>query len=125
VVSEKRGQQRDRDRKRERAPYMYVVGRRGGEATVPRPDEDAGARTVVEEARKAEALSQALIYACVSWVALLREQAAQSVELTPIGGLSYEADVLLESCERLLLRVGLKVEPGSWRVRTVVEPVRP
>ncbi len=82
------------------------------------------AAVVVGEARKAEAFSQALMYACVSWVALVREETAQSVDLTPIGQLSYEADVLLESGERVLLRVGLKVEPGLV-VRTVVEPVRP
>ena len=114
----KRGQQR------ERAPYLYVVGRQGGETTVRRPEEDAAAAAVVESARQAEALSQALMYACVSWVALVREQTAQSVELTPIGQLSYEADVLLESAERVLLRVGLVLEPGLV-VRTVVEPARP
>jgi hypothetical protein len=112
------------DTQREQAPYLYVVGRQDGEVTVPRPDEDA-AGAVVNDARKEEALSQAPMYACVSWVVLVREETPQSVDLTPIGQLSYEADVLLERCERMLLRVGLKVEPRSWRVRTVVEPVRP
>ena len=107
-----------------RAPYLYVVGRQGGEATVPRPEEDVAAAGVVESARKAEALSQALMYACVSWMVLVREETVQSVNLTPIGRLSYEADVLLEGGERVLLRVGLVVEPGLV-VRTVVEPVRP
>jgi hypothetical protein len=108
-----------------RAPYLYVVGRQGGEATVPRPEQDAGAAAVVEEARTAQAVSQALMYACMSWVALVREEAALSVDLTPIGQLAYEADVLLsESGERLLLRVRLVVEPGLV-VRTVIEPVRP
>lgn len=130
-MSEEREQNRQQ---RERAPYLTVVGRKGGEATVPRPEEDAGgAGAVVDGApsaadpaagRKAEAFSQALMYACVSWVALVREETAQSVELTPIGQLSYEADVLLESGERVLLRVGLVVEPGLV-VRTVIEPARP
>ncbi len=100
-----------------------MVDRHGGETMVPRPEEDAGARGVVEYARQPEALSQALMYACVSWVALVREETAQSVDLAPIGQLSYEADVLLESGERVLLRVGLVVEPGLV-VRTVVEPIR-
>ena len=100
-----------------------MVDRQGGETMVPRPEEDAGARAVVECARKTGALSQALMYACVSWVALVREETAQSVDLAPIGQLSYEADVLLESGERVLLRVGLVVEPGLV-VRTVVEPIR-
>lgn len=71
---------------------------------MPRPDGDA-AGAVEEAARKAEAFSQALMYACVSWVALVREEAAQSVDFTPTGQLAYEADVLLESGERLLLYV--------------------
>ncbi len=69
----------------ERAPYLYVVGRQGGETMVPRPEEDAGARAVVECARQAEALSQALMYACVSWVALVREETAQRVDLRRSG----------------------------------------
>lgn len=108
-----------------RAPYLHVVGRQGGEATMLKPDEAAAAGAVVDGAGKEEALSQALMYACVSWVALVREEVVESVDLTPIGSLSYEADVLLaESGERILLRVGLKVEPGLV-VRTVVEPARP
>lgn len=65
------------------------------------------------------------MYACASWVALVcEEETRQSLELTPIGPLSYEADVLLAgSAERVLLHVGLKVEPGL-AVRTVVESVR-
>ncbi len=55
----------------------------------------------------------------------MRKETAQRVALTPIGQLSCEADVLLaDSGERLLLRVGMRVEPGLV-VRTVVEPVRP
>ncbi len=69
----------------ERAPYLYVVGRQGGESPVPRPEENAAAAAVVESARQAEALSQALMYACVSWVALVREQTARSVDLRQIG----------------------------------------
>lgn len=125
AMSDKRGQHQQQDREREQAPYLYVVGRQGGEATVPKPDEDAASAAVVDGARKAEAFSQALMYACVSWVALVREETVQSVDLTPIGQLSYEADVLLaDSGERVLLRVGLRVEPGLV-VRTVVEPARP
>ena len=54
------------------------------------------------------------------------EWAAQSVDLTPIGQPLHEADVRLgdRGGERLLLRVGLRVEPGLV-VRTVVEPARP
>ncbi len=124
-MSDQRRQSQQRREREQRAPYLYVVGRQGGEATVPRPEEDAAAASVVESARQAEALSQALMYACVSWVALVREETAQRVDLTPIGQLSYEADVLLaDSGERVLLRVGLMVEPGLV-VRTVVEPARP
>ena len=43
-------------------------------------------------------------------VALVSEGGPQSVELTPIGQLRYEADVLLESGGCVLLRVGLRVE---------------
>lgn len=47
------------------------------------------------------------------------------MDLTPIGQLSCEVDVLLaDSGERVLLRVGLRVEPGLV-VRTVIEPPRP
>lgn len=60
------------------------------------------------------------MHACVSWVALVLEEAAQSVDLTPSGQMSYAADVLLESGER----VGLRVEP-ELVVPTVVEPARP
>lgn len=125
TMSERDGRHERHEQQREqRAPYLYDVGRQGDEATVPRPEDDSGTRAVVDDARKAEAFSQALMYACVSWVALVREETAQSVELTPIGQLLYEADVLLERGERVLLRVGLQVEPGLV-VRTVVEPVRP
>ena len=75
------------------------------------------------------ALSQAIMYATMSWLALCVERVAVAVDIQPIAGRLYEVSVHYDSSDAdhsdgIILRVRLDVEPGLV-VRTTVEPIRP
>ncbi|HEY7975754.1 MAG TPA: hypothetical protein VID72_10450 [Ktedonobacterales bacterium] len=77
-------------------------------------------------------LQQAIMYAAVSWVALMVERSVHSVDIQPIARRLYEVSVHYSDAqtggeapgEGIILRIALAVEPGLV-VRTSVEPVRP
>ncbi|HEX6819195.1 MAG TPA: hypothetical protein VF120_12530 [Ktedonobacterales bacterium] len=80
-----------------RAPYLHIVGRGGTAGDNTSGGSTARAVRAGSEGATADAtaggaesgMAQALMYACASWVALVREETAQNVDRTPTGQLSY------------------------------------
>ena len=75
-------------------------------------------------------LQQAIMYAAVSWVALVMERTAHSVDIQPVGRNLYEVSVHYaddeghDTGEGVILRVAMAIDPGLI-MRTTVEPVKP
>ncbi len=95
-------------------------------ATSAAPSDGASTEPV---SQASAALSQAIMYATMSWLALCVERVAVAVDIQPIAGRLYEVSVHYDSSDAdhsdgIILRVRLDVEPGLV-VRTIVEPLRP
>ena len=106
------------------APPPLEVAQDG--ATSAAPSDGASTEPV---SQASAALSQAIMYATMSWLALCVERVAVAVDIQPIAGRLYEVSVHYDSSDAdhsdgIILRVRLDVEPGLV-VRATVEPLRP
>lgn len=125
------------------APYLHVVrtpppaSQQDEETSEMSHSEHAEETTsAVDAANEQEGaslntpLQQAIMHAAVSWVALVMERNAHSVDIQPIAQRVYEVSVHCadesgaDAGEGVILRVQLAMDPGLV-IRTTVEPVKP
>ena len=103
----------------QRAPYHTKPALR-----VVKPHEEAEETAQKSSGEASAIISQAVMYAAMAWVSCCMEQQGVEVNVMPLGGGLFDAQVRLAGGGDIWLRVRLILEAGPM-LRTVVEPIHP
>ena len=87
-------------------------------------DLDAGGEESEASREAAAILGNAVMHAAMSWVACCMEKQGESVEVMPLGGGLFDAEVRLQGGGSMWLKVRLILEAGP-RLMTQIEPIHP